>query len=137
MNKSVYIGVAVVLVAVGVSLYLIVCGSTPVAPRSLLQGIHDKLASGQSLHWKDGKLSAEVVHFDDEGILILDSKGEQRGVVYEKMGAETSTMFARRMRVRIIEQKILKLEMDDVVIKTEGSGTTGHAEKMSMTRPLP
>ena len=98
MNRSVYIGIAVVIVAVGVILFLTVRESAPsdsgssisarrapVAPRSLLQGIHDKLANGQTVRCGDGELSAEVVYFDDDGSLVLDSKGEERGVVFKNV----------------------------------------------------
>ncbi len=98
MRRLVYIGIAVNIIAAGVILLLVVSESppsdsgnststkcTPVAPRSLLQGIHDKLVSGQTLCWKDGELSAEVVYFDDDGALILASRGDQHGVVYKSV----------------------------------------------------
>lgn len=151
MKRLVYIGIALNIAAAVVILLLVVCESppsdsgsststkrAPVATRSLLQGIHDKLASGQPYPLSRGReISAEVVYFDSDGSLILDSKDEQRGVVFTNKTRPNSKAIARHARLKVVEPTTLKLEMEDFVFETEGSGTTAHTERMNITIQLP
>ncbi|MCK4626044.1 MAG: hypothetical protein KAV00_12080 [Phycisphaerae bacterium] len=131
-------GIAFVVVVVSIGLYFAVRGLISPAEPTYLKRIHDKLANGQPYLLSRGReISAEVVYFDSNGSLVLDSKDEEHGVVFTNKARPNSKVLARHARLKVVEPTTLKLEMEDVVIETKGSGTTQHAEKMSMTMQLP